>query len=103
VPETLAEDYSFGQSPFAYQVLTVIPGRDINDVIPTLDDKQLKAIAGQLSHVFHSLLSLSPSATQVKINRKAKVRSGLRFCDSLGVARQIQLRGTLTPPRRKAG
>jgi hypothetical protein len=48
LPETLAEDYSFGQSPFAYQVLTVIPGRDINDVIPTLDDKQLKAIAAIL-------------------------------------------------------
>lgn len=58
VPEILAEDYSLTSSPFAYQVLTVIPGRDINDVIHTLDDDQLNAIAGHISHVFDALKSV---------------------------------------------
>ena len=55
VPEILAEDYSHTFSPFAYQVLTVISGRDINDVIHTLDHDQLKAIAARISHVFDAL------------------------------------------------
>jgi len=55
VPEILAEDYSHTFSQFAYQVLTVIPGRDINDVIHMLDDDQLNAIAVHISHVFEAL------------------------------------------------
>jgi aminoglycoside phosphotransferase (APT) family kinase protein len=55
VPEILAEDYSHTFSPFAYQVLTVIHGRDINDIIHMLDDDQLNAIAAHISHIFDAL------------------------------------------------
>ena len=55
VPEILAEDYSKTRSLFAYQVLSIIPGRDINDVIHTLTDGQLRAIAGHISFVFDAL------------------------------------------------
>jgi aminoglycoside phosphotransferase (APT) family kinase protein len=55
VPEILAEDYSAGFVPVAYQVLSRIEGRDINDVIDTLTDDQLRAIAGEISNVFRGL------------------------------------------------
>jgi aminoglycoside phosphotransferase (APT) family kinase protein len=55
VPEILAENYSPEWSPFAYQVLSVIPGRDINDVISTLSDDELKGIASHVSRVFDAL------------------------------------------------
>ena len=55
VPEILAEDYSTAHSPFAYQVMSVIPGRDIRDVIETLSDEELKQIAAHISHVFDAL------------------------------------------------
>jgi len=55
VPEILAEDYSKTSSPFAYQVLSPIPGRDINDVIHILSDKQLVEISTHVSQVFDAL------------------------------------------------
>lgn len=55
VPEILAEDYSKREMPFAYQILSKIDGRDINDVIDTLADDQLRAIAGEISNVFQQL------------------------------------------------
>jgi aminoglycoside phosphotransferase (APT) family kinase protein len=55
VPEILAEDYSKNFVPYAYQVLSWIEGRDIIDVIDTLTDGQLRAIAGEVSNVFNQL------------------------------------------------
>lgn len=55
VPGILAEDYSKTRSPFAYQVMSVIPGRDISDVIDTLSDEELKGIAAHISNVFDAL------------------------------------------------
>ena len=43
VPDILAEDYSKTDVPFAYQVLSKMEGRDIVDVIETLDDDQLRS------------------------------------------------------------
>jgi len=55
VPEILAEDYSGTFVQLAYQVLSKIEGRDIMNVIDTLTDDQLRAIAGEISNVFDQL------------------------------------------------
>lgn len=55
VPEILAEDYSKSKVPFAFQILSLIEGRDINDVIAVLTDEQLVAIAGEIANVFVKL------------------------------------------------
>lgn len=52
VPEIVAEDYSKSEFPFAYQVQTKLPGTDIKDVIHTLSDEQLRAVAGEIANVF---------------------------------------------------
>lgn len=58
VPEILAEDYSKTDIPFAYQILSKIDGRDIHDVIHTLNDDQLRSIAKEASNVFTQLRSV---------------------------------------------
>lgn len=55
VPEILAEDYTKSYVPFAYQVVSKIDGRDINDVIDTLTDDQLRAVAVEVANVFRRL------------------------------------------------
>jgi hypothetical protein len=55
VPEILAEDYSHAHSPYAYQVMSVIAGRDIAEVIDTLNDEELCGIAAHISQVFDAL------------------------------------------------
>lgn len=55
VPEILAEDYSKRWVPFAYQVMSWLDGRDIKDVIGTLSDDELRAIAADVSNVFDQL------------------------------------------------
>jgi aminoglycoside phosphotransferase (APT) family kinase protein len=55
VPDILAEDYSKQFIPYAYQILTKLEGRDIGDVIDTLSDEQLRAIAGEVSRIFRQL------------------------------------------------
>jgi aminoglycoside phosphotransferase (APT) family kinase protein len=55
VPDILAEDYSKQSIPYAYQILTGIEGRDIGNVIDTLSDEQLRAIAGEVSRIFRRL------------------------------------------------
>lgn len=55
VPEILAEDYSGSYVTLAYQVLSTIEGSDINDVIDTLSDDELKGIANEIANVFIKL------------------------------------------------
>lgn len=55
VPDILAEDYSKTELPFAYQVLTKMEGRDIIDVIDTLNDDQLRAVGGEIANIFRQL------------------------------------------------
>lgn len=55
VPDILAEDYSKQFIPYAYQILTKMEGLDIGDVIDTLSDEQLRAIAGEVSRIFRLL------------------------------------------------
>ena len=58
VPEILAEDYSKSTLPFAYQVQSRIDGRDIVDVIETLTDDELRAIAAEIANIFRQLSSV---------------------------------------------
>ena len=55
VPEILAEDFSKTAFPVAYQILSKVDGRDINDVIETLDDDQLRAVGGEIANIFRQL------------------------------------------------
>ncbi|HEX3100151.1 MAG TPA: phosphotransferase, partial [Pyrinomonadaceae bacterium] len=55
VPDILAEDYSKTDVPLAYQVLTKMEGRDIVDVIDTLNDDQLRAVGGEIANIFRQL------------------------------------------------
>lgn len=55
VPEILAEDYSKSLIPFAYQVITKLDGRDINDVISSLSNDELRAIGKEIANVFAQL------------------------------------------------
>ena len=58
VPEILVEEYSKTDIPFAYQILSKIDGRDIHDVIHTLNDDQLRSIAKEVSNVLTQLRSV---------------------------------------------
>jgi aminoglycoside phosphotransferase (APT) family kinase protein len=55
VPEILAEDYSKSFVAISYQILSKIEGQDLGDVIHTLTDEQLRAIAREISQVFLQL------------------------------------------------
>ncbi len=55
VPDILVEDYSKYDIPYAYQVLSKLEGQDIHQVIHTLSDDQLRAIAKEISNVFQQL------------------------------------------------
>ena len=55
VPDIPAADYSKQLIPYAYHIITKIEGRDIGDVIDTLSDEQLEAIAREVSRIFRQL------------------------------------------------
>jgi len=58
VPEMIASDYSKTFVPFAYQIQSKLPGRDINDVISSLTEQQLKDIAHEIAFISKKLSSL---------------------------------------------
>ena len=58
VPSIIKEDYSRGVYPYAYQIMSKIPGRDLGQVIKELNHPQLQAIAGQVASVFRKLHGL---------------------------------------------
>ncbi len=58
VPEILAEDYSKSWLPVAFQIQNKLPGRDIDEVIETLSDDELRTIAGEVANVFRQLSSV---------------------------------------------
>lgn len=55
VPEILAEDYSKTWLPVAFQIQNKLPGTDINDVIETLNDDQLRSIGAEVANIFRQL------------------------------------------------
>ncbi|MGH6970616.1 MAG: phosphotransferase, partial [Caulobacteraceae bacterium] len=57
-PRVLAADYSKSRLPLAYQVQTRLAGEDIGQVIQTLADSQLRAIARDIAVVVRRLESL---------------------------------------------
>ena len=55
VPEILAEDYSKSWLPVAFQIQNKLPGRDIGEVIETLNDDELRSIGAEVANVFRQL------------------------------------------------
>jgi len=55
VPDILASDYSKNFVPFAYQIQTKTEGQDIDAVIESLSDNQLREIAGEIAHIINAL------------------------------------------------
>ncbi len=58
VPEIIREDYSKETIPYNYQILTKLEGVDIDQVISTLPDEQLKDIAREISIIVKKLITL---------------------------------------------
>lgn len=61
VPEILAEDYSKDRIPLSYQILSKIQGQDLAEVIEFLSDKQLKALAKEVAHIFKMVKTIPAS------------------------------------------
>lgn len=61
VPEILTEDYSKSEIPLSYQVQSKIEGQDLGEVIETLSDKQLKALAKDVSNIFDKVKTIPSS------------------------------------------
>jgi len=61
VPEILFEDYSRSHIPLAYQIQNKIKGQDLGNVIETLTDRQLKAIAKTIASIFTKVKTIPSS------------------------------------------
>jgi aminoglycoside phosphotransferase (APT) family kinase protein len=51
VPKILAEDFSKDAVPYEYQILSLVPGTDITNVIATLTEDQLKGVALEIAKI----------------------------------------------------
>ena len=58
VPEILAEDYSKTFIPYNYQIQSKIEGQDLDAIISTLTDEQLKAIAKEIATIFRKIKTI---------------------------------------------
>ncbi|MBA3660913.1 MAG: phosphotransferase [Gammaproteobacteria bacterium] len=61
VPDILFENYSKTLIPFSYQIQNKIEGMDLGNVIETLTDEQLKALAKEIASIFHKVKTLPSS------------------------------------------
>ena len=61
VPKILAEDYSKNFIPLSYQILSKIEGLDLGQVIETLSDNQLKALAKEIASIFNKISTIPVS------------------------------------------
>jgi aminoglycoside phosphotransferase (APT) family kinase protein len=52
VPDILVEDFSKTKIPLAYQIQSKIKGQDLGNVIETLTDQELKALAKEIAMIF---------------------------------------------------
>jgi len=58
VPEILGEDYGKTIIPYNYQIQSKIEGRDIDQVISTLNDIELKNIAKEISNILNKVKTI---------------------------------------------
>lgn len=58
VPNIISENYSKEITPYNYQILSRLPGADITNVIASLNDDELKAIAGEIATIVKKLRRL---------------------------------------------
>lgn len=58
VPDIIAEDYSKETIPYNYQILAKLKGADIDQVINSLSDEELKDIANEIATIVKKLITL---------------------------------------------
>jgi aminoglycoside phosphotransferase (APT) family kinase protein len=58
VPKILASDYTKTVIPYAYQVQSCVPGKDMGLVMESLSDEQLRSIAREIATIFKKLRQL---------------------------------------------
>jgi aminoglycoside phosphotransferase (APT) family kinase protein len=61
VPDILFEDYSKTKIPLAYQIQSKIPGMDLGNVIHSLTDEQLLALAKEVAIIFKKVKTIPAS------------------------------------------
>ena len=61
VPDILAEDYSKTLIPYSYQIQSKIEGQDLGEVIATLTDAQLQALAKAVAKIFKKVQTIPSS------------------------------------------
>ena len=61
VPDILAEDYSKTLVPYSYQVQSKIEGQDLGDVIASLSDAELVALANEVAEIFRKVKTIPAS------------------------------------------
>ncbi|MEI6553429.1 MAG: phosphotransferase, partial [bacterium] len=55
VPEVIASDYSKANVPMAYQVLSFIEGQDLGQIVESMTDEQLIALAKDIANIFNQM------------------------------------------------
>jgi aminoglycoside phosphotransferase (APT) family kinase protein len=58
VPNIIAENFSKGTTGYNYQILSLLPGTDLTNVIATLTDDELKSIAQEIARIAEKLRTL---------------------------------------------
>lgn len=101
VPEVLAADYDQALVPFAWQVQSRLPGRDIGRVIETLSTSQLTAIASEIAKIVRALAPL-PSNGRFGWTGgagEAAYATWLELLEALAgqIAARIAIRGVVAP------
>lgn len=61
VPDILAEDYNRRLIPYSYQILSKIEGKDLGQVIESLTETQLKALANEIANIFRKVSTIPSS------------------------------------------
>jgi len=58
VPSLITSDYSKKEFPVGYQILSYLPGKDLGQVIESMSDNELKALAVEIADIFRKLASI---------------------------------------------
>lgn len=63
VPRMVAEEYDVSKMGFGYQILERLPGTDLGNVIKTLSEEQLVAVANDVASIFRRLRTIPTDGT----------------------------------------
>lgn len=63
VPHIIAAEYDASKIGFGYQILERLPGTDLGNIIKTLKEEELVAVAGAVADIFRKLRALPTDGT----------------------------------------